>query len=205
MVELLAVIVILGIIALIAVPLILNVIEESRLSSLKLSTKNYIRAVETAIVAQRVDNKVKDGLYTIDKKGKVITLDGYNINIDFDGNSIESGMLLIEEGKVKRIIKGKIKDYYARIEQDEIKLYKNIDMSILFAGSKFSTGIKKLVNKKDFNQWDSDDLVEHIVFLPEGLLPEEYTKEELEAMESVVVSEDGKQKHIMMELVLYTY
>ena len=56
LVELLAVIVILTIISLIAVPMILNVIDESRKKAAIVSAENYIYAVEQYLVLQEVEN-----------------------------------------------------------------------------------------------------------------------------------------------------
>ena len=89
LIELLAVIVILAVIALIATPLIMNVIEESRKSSFRVSVENMIRAMETDQATQgfvplsynfplaadttlKLDGKVDDwqGKSSIDQDGK---------------------------------------------------------------------------------------------------------------------------------------
>ena len=60
LVELLAVLLILAFIAIIAVPQILNLIEQSKIRSLKLSTESYIRAVNTSLINEEVFNNVND-------------------------------------------------------------------------------------------------------------------------------------------------
>ena len=54
LVELLAVITILAIIAIIATPTVLNIIEESKIESLKVSTSEYIKAVNVSIMNEQI-------------------------------------------------------------------------------------------------------------------------------------------------------
>ena len=61
LIELLAVIVILAIIALIATPIVMNVIDKSEKESAERSAENYIKAVDIAIAAARLDGMVEDG------------------------------------------------------------------------------------------------------------------------------------------------
>ena len=89
LIELLAVIIILAVIALIATPLIMNIIEESRKSSFRVSVENMIRAMETDQATQgfiplsyqfpldadttlKLDGKIDDwqGKSSIDQDGK---------------------------------------------------------------------------------------------------------------------------------------
>jgi len=69
LIELLAVIIILSIIALITVPIIINIIEKVGKSAAIDSTYNYISAVEHKIALSSLDNKVyKDKEnYTLDE------------------------------------------------------------------------------------------------------------------------------------------
>ena len=57
LIELLAVIVILAIIALIATPIILNIIEDSRREAAKDSAYGYIKSIENYIMLSEFDNK----------------------------------------------------------------------------------------------------------------------------------------------------
>lgn len=56
LIELLAVILVLALIVLIATPLILNVVEESKKKSAELGAQNYLKALETYISLQDIDN-----------------------------------------------------------------------------------------------------------------------------------------------------
>lgn len=69
LIELLAVIVILAIIALIATPMILNVVDESKKKASLVSAENYLNAIENYIALQDIDNySVKinnNGIYKV--------------------------------------------------------------------------------------------------------------------------------------------
>jgi len=72
LVELLAVIVILAIIALIATPIVLNIIEESKENSILQSAEFYLDAVEISIVNQLTHNKkIEDGEYSVLENGNI--------------------------------------------------------------------------------------------------------------------------------------
>lgn len=74
LVELLAVIVILSLISLITIPVVLNVVENSRLSAAKISGFNYVKAVNDEIQTNDVEDDSKefeDGNYSIDEKGNI--------------------------------------------------------------------------------------------------------------------------------------
>ncbi len=193
LIELLAVLLILAFIALIAVPQILNLIEQSKIKSLKISTSEYIRAVNTSLMNEEVFNNVKDGLYTIADDGKKIVLGDTEIYIASEGHGLRSGLLLIENSKVKRVLKGMIDDYYARVNGEEITILKNLNESTLVNGETFNIRIKTLVddelgdktNYKDV----ADTTVKKITFLQDSVLPEGYTKEQLQLLKSTDLSE----------------
>ena len=74
LVELLAVIVILSLISLITIPVVLNVVENSRLSAAKISGFNYVKAVNDEIQTNDMEDDSKefeDGKYLIDEKGNI--------------------------------------------------------------------------------------------------------------------------------------
>ena len=69
LVELLAVIVILALIALIATPIILNIINDTKKSSIKQSAIGYVDAVEKTILEKKIKSNVDyDGKYVIKKR-----------------------------------------------------------------------------------------------------------------------------------------
>ena len=184
LVELLAVLLILAIIALIVVPQILHIIEESKIESIRISASNYIRAVNTAIMSEEMSSNIIDGVYIISDNGKTIKYNDKKINIEYDGSGIESGMLVIEDNKVKSILKGRIDEYYAKLENDSVSLYSNIEEIPLTYGQGINSNIKNLVGDTTTETEPSlykilDTKVKEITFLQFDMLPKGYTKEEL--------------------------
>ncbi len=197
LVELLAVILILAFIAIIAVPIVLNIITEAKIKSLKISTSEYIRAVNTSLINEEVFNNVKDGLYTITDNGKKIVLGDKEIFINYDGRGLKSGLLLIENSKVKRVLKGLIDDYYARVTDEDIEILKNLNESTLVDGLTFNANIKTLVGDelgdKTYFRDVVDTKVKKIIFLQDSVLPESLTKEDLENFKHIKVSTDKSE------------
>lgn len=107
LVELLAVIVILAIIALIATPIILNVIDEARSGASKNSAYGYIDAVEKANIQKMYSNEninVLDGNYTISANGATVTKGSGDtaetLEVNFKGSKPEEGWLGYSKGKL---------------------------------------------------------------------------------------------------------
>ena len=91
LIELLAVIVILSVIALIATPMILGVIEDTKLKSAEQSVNGYLDAVEKQIITSELteENQIKDGLYTLPIS-----------NVEVKGSKPTSGWIVIQDGEV---------------------------------------------------------------------------------------------------------
>ena len=89
LIELLAVIVILAIIALIATPIILNIVENARKSASVSSANGYARAVANYLIRNEVD----DGVYSVfDNK----------IKADYTGSRISNGSITIKDGNIEK-------------------------------------------------------------------------------------------------------
>ena len=108
LIELLAVIVILAIIALIATPIVMNVIENARKGAAERSAENYIDAVELAIASKRLDGPVADGEYEIMSNGNLCngtvsgtTCTGTELTVEVNGDKPEAG------GKIK-VVNGQV-------------------------------------------------------------------------------------------------
>ena len=104
LIELAAVIMILGIIMLIAVPIVLNTIENSKKGAAERSAENYLDTVETTVAWEKTAREIQDGEYTIQEDGS-LCLDndctGENkIVITMSGNKPSSGTIIIENGTV---------------------------------------------------------------------------------------------------------
>ena len=111
LVELLAVIVILAIIALIATPIILNVINDAKKQAAKDSAYGYMDAVEKYIVSSELEDKsIQDGTYSVEKLN--------SMGVSVKGSTPDNGNIEIKEGAVKNYNLG-IDGYY--ITKDEVK------------------------------------------------------------------------------------
>ena len=94
LVELLAVIVILALIALIATPIILNVINDAKKQAAKDSAYGYMDAVEKYIVSSELEDKsIKDGIYSVEDLNKKISV---------KGSTPDNGIIKIENKEVKK-------------------------------------------------------------------------------------------------------
>ena len=94
LVELLAVIVILAIIALIATPIILNVINDAKKQAAKDSAYGYMDAVEKYIVSSELEDKsIKDGPYSVEELN--------SMGVSVKGSIPDNGTIKIESGSVK--------------------------------------------------------------------------------------------------------
>ena len=111
LVELLAVIVILALIALIATPIILNVINDAKKQAAKDSAYGYMDAVEKYIVSSELkDKSIKDRAYSVEELN--------SMGVSVKGSIPDNGNIEIKEGAVKNYNLG-IDGYY--ITKDEVK------------------------------------------------------------------------------------
>ena len=100
LIELLAVIVVLAIIALIATPIVMNLISNAGKGAAERSGERYLKAVETMIASERAKDGtiVEDGTYTIGD-GK-ISKDGKEYTIEVTGDYPKEGSIVIANGQV---------------------------------------------------------------------------------------------------------
>ena len=107
LIELLAVIVILAVLALIAAPLVFNIIEDARVNAKIVSSDNYLKAVEFSIAKGVMENKrLKDGTYPIMPNGNICrtdlsgTLCSNEMIVEVSGETPESGSITVRDGKI---------------------------------------------------------------------------------------------------------
>lgn len=196
LIELLAVIIILAIILTIATPRVTNMIEGSKIESLKLSTASYIEAVENTLYTYALDDIYDNltGTYVISNNGKTLTKGEDIINLNYTGEAITSGKLIIEKGNVIKIINGVIDGYYAILTNGKkVELTKELpEGKTLVSGNTFVATIKNLVNGvTNAGNMTMDTATKYIGFYAYGELPNGYTKEQLLALESKSVSSDS--------------
>jgi len=96
LIELLAVIVVLAIIALIATPIVMNVIKNAQMGAAERSADNYVKAVDTLIATNKLDgNAVADDTYTIDSNGN-LTFG----TVEVSGKKPVGGSVVVKDGQV---------------------------------------------------------------------------------------------------------
>ena len=108
LIELLAVIVILAIITLIATPIVLNIINETKESADLRSVEFYMDAVEQAIMKAQLNGKQMGGTYNISEDGSLCLIDSEctdanKIIVEVKGDVPNSGSIDIENGTIKDI------------------------------------------------------------------------------------------------------
>jgi len=121
LIELLAVIVVLAIIALIATPIVMNVISNAQKGAAERSADNYVKAVETLIATKRLDGEpVEDGTYTIGTDGNLSFGD-----VELNGTKPSGGSIKIENGQVvKENTSIKVGDYTVTFEDGKAEAEK---------------------------------------------------------------------------------
>ena len=109
LIELLAVIVILAIIALIATPIIINIISDTKGSASLRSADFYLDAVEFSIANSTLDNRsIKDGTYPIMSDGNIClgalnnnTCDKEVLAVEVKGETPNGGEVTITSGEIE--------------------------------------------------------------------------------------------------------
>ena len=107
LIELLAVIVVLAIIALIATPIVMNTIKNAKKGAAERSADSYVKQVETAVAEERLNkNEVLEGEYQITSDGNLCRdksascSDDNKIKIEMSGTKPTSGKIKITNGSV---------------------------------------------------------------------------------------------------------
>ena len=148
LIELLAVIVILAIIALIATPIVIDIISDTKASALLRSAEFYLDGVEFSIANAKLNNRtIKDGVYNILETGN-ICLEDYDettkeckdkdsdaknneLKVEVNGDKPSSGTITITNGEIsdislnlgnKDIVKNEKGELVYQEENDPIKL-----------------------------------------------------------------------------------
>lgn len=115
LIELLAVIVILAFIAIIATPIIVNIISDSRQSASQRSAEMYIKALEQAIARENFDKEYNPSGCVIENS-KLIC-DSEELNVEVDNSIPTCGNINISDGKITSYALN-IQGYY--VKKDDI-------------------------------------------------------------------------------------
>ncbi|MDO4963642.1 MAG: leucine-rich repeat domain-containing protein, partial [bacterium] len=85
---------------LIAVPIIIDIIEDSKKEALKRSAENYLKAVELAVAKENLTSEFNPSSCTITDGN--VTCDSKTLNVTVDGELPESGTISLQDGKILR-------------------------------------------------------------------------------------------------------
>ena len=148
LVELLAVIVILAIIALIATPMILNVIDNAKKGAAEASANGYTDAIEKSILEEELKGNIKD-------KNKVYTIEELDF-VNIKGDKPSEGWVQLEKG-VTVDYSLKIGEYVINYENGQAKAEKgdtveeNPEGSVEVTYQSYTTGTKDEVSTIYYN------------------------------------------------------
>lgn len=121
LIELLAVIVILAIVALIATPIILDIIKDAKEQSTMRSAENYIDAIEQAIVRKNLREKFNPIRCEIISDR--LDCDGIPLEVEIDGEAPKEGTIIkLENGKVTNGTTIIIGGLNLIVEDDKVKI-----------------------------------------------------------------------------------
>ena len=155
--ELLAVIIILAIIALIATPIIMRVISRVRESANERSVYNYIRSVETQALVLRGQGKTLEGAYSINENGNLCPGTSTDcdeteeIKIEMKGTKLSGGSVKIEDSRVISATNLQLNGKYYNYANGVVSLSEQSD------NQKIDHGPGAVLTDGNFISWD--DLV----------------------------------------------
>ncbi len=103
LVELLAVIVILAVLALIATPVVLSIIDDAKESSMLRSAEMYLSGVENAVMRENMNSggNFRPNECTISNGN--MTCGSTNVEVEVDGEVPSTGSIVFENGKIKEV------------------------------------------------------------------------------------------------------
>lgn len=146
LIELLAVIVILAIIALIATPIILDIISDARDESAERSAELYMSAVEIAVAKENMHGKFSPSICNIQTDGNLLC-GTKTLTIEVNGEAPTAGTIMFESGKIASYSNIKFKKKYVsksssssevKIDTESKKVLANTCMPV--TGASVTTG-----------------------------------------------------------------
>jgi len=159
LIELLAVIVILAIIALIATPIVLNIISDTKESATLRSAEMYLDAVEQAIMRENMNASASfnPNFCEIAENGDLLCDESIEVMVEVDGEKPEGGTITILAGKIE-----KVKLEYS----DNKEIVLNENNKLVLIDSEYKIGQQITFNPGDQNRtWNIIDIDEETVTL----------------------------------------
>ena len=112
LIELLAVIVVLGIIALIVVPNVLRIVNKSRMDSAVVSAKEYIESTKASLIQQIGSKKFKATSCDVAEAGNLSCNDGNTYEVYAENKKPESGTIYFSNKTIVNISNLKFGKYF---------------------------------------------------------------------------------------------
>jgi len=154
LVELLAVIIILGVLVLITVPTVTKIISSSKKNIGEEGVRNYVKAVGNAILLNETKGLIiEDGTYPIDQYGNICLgeftnkacTDEKKLEIDIDGERPILGIITIKNGKVVEVNNLEYNKYIGFYKDGDV----NCEIDKNKIEEKGDVNNDKVVNKQD--------------------------------------------------------
>ena len=103
LVELLAVIVILAVLALIATPVVLSIIDDTKESAMLRSAEMYLSGVENAVIRENMNSggNFRPNACTI--SNGTLSCNGTTVEVEVNGEVPKEGTIVFENGKIKEV------------------------------------------------------------------------------------------------------
>lgn len=170
LIELIAVILILGFIALITVPKALDVIEDSKKESVVNSAKVYVKAVNEAIINERMNkNKIGDGTYSIMNNGLLCigiiqadsTCSGKTIDLGLKSNNFSCGYVRVSDGKVSEL---------ENVQSSKYSINKTNNNYTVEEGYKCFSGCFAITEKAVTGYYDNENNSTNYNFCPRSVI-----------------------------------
>ncbi|HPF83698.1 MAG TPA: prepilin-type N-terminal cleavage/methylation domain-containing protein, partial [Bacilli bacterium] len=128
LVELLAVILVLGIIALISVPIVTNIIKESKIKAAQATTYNYVKAIEDEMALKMLDRTnpaVNSFNNNTSTKKLFIGKDSILDNLKVQGQKPTSGIITLDEDNSIKQADLCVNNYYVMYKSGKAKVVGN--------------------------------------------------------------------------------
>lgn len=189
--ELLGVIIIITLLTTIAILGVTKIVKSSK-EELSKTQMESIKVAAEIWGEENIDELPNNGkcIYiTLDTLKKYSFLDD-NI-LDFMTNDKISDDLKIKISTTKNKFNNINHIYEVDVDDTEVENCNMFKINMLVTGQEFNSKIKTLVNGSEKTHADSDTIVTNIKFYSHGILPLNYTKETLTALNGTDVSVDG--------------
>ena len=162
LIELLAVIVILAIIALISVPIVLDLISDAKNESNKRSIDLYGKAIELAIARKNLTEEVPVGIYKTN--GNTLTLGNseFTLNIEYDGSKVECDFIQIHSDMSISLDDCKING--EKIDYSYGQIYKELEYLESTGTQYIDTGIKVSSDLKFESEYEATNFNDSPLF-----------------------------------------